>query len=387
MNVGCCGRPVSIAGLAELADMYPPTSPQGRRARARLAYTIVAAKAARAGDRRMYARAMHGLSGLGDLDLPTLLTQAGVSPAQFDSALATARPYMNALLALASAGDAIAAQIPGADQTVVNVINMVIGWIRGILNSTPTNPFHFTLSGVTLDPNTLHGFTQFCVWRGTITTAINVAMSTAMLAASSDANAQQALTLIGSVLTGIVDGICNVPQIAAATANVQAAGTCADGGAIGPHWVVVATGTTADGRPSQQCACEPGYTAMPDHTCQPVAVGSPCPQNGPNWVVNSVSPFGCRCADGYRFQANAGDPNHGTCQPMVRDIIRGDLPVIMQQRPLQGRYCPDGSIAPGGNAALCGRTASGGGAASSGPSAAAVVGIPAAAFLAWKLFF
>src|SRR5512146_2347683 len=67
--IGCCGRPVSLAGLLAEADFYPAQSPQGRVARAKLAYTIAAGRAAQRGNRPAYDRAMKSLNGLGNLGI------------------------------------------------------------------------------------------------------------------------------------------------------------------------------------------------------------------------------------------------------------------------------------------------------------------------------
>lgn len=64
MSIGCCGSR-DVARLAGLADLYPRSTREGQRARARLALAMVGARARARGDLAMIARVERGLASLG----------------------------------------------------------------------------------------------------------------------------------------------------------------------------------------------------------------------------------------------------------------------------------------------------------------------------------
>lgn len=66
MTIGCCGRS-DIARFAGLADLYPGSTREGQRARARLALAMVGARARAQGDFDMLGRVERGFASLGSL--------------------------------------------------------------------------------------------------------------------------------------------------------------------------------------------------------------------------------------------------------------------------------------------------------------------------------
>ena len=413
MSLGCCGRPVSIAGLAELADMYPPRSPQGRRARARLAYTIVAAKAAQAGNRQAYERAMHGLRGLRDVPTtPVSATSIG--------------NLQQTLVALGAPGGRVQSLINtvGDVRAILGLVGTLIDAIASATNDQGIEQgalwFNWFLQGMqgvppTMDAGVFNTFADFCQgtdWIGVISGArppANAGEQLAMQAytqtsaALAHANAQFATvaSAVFSFFTVFRNALCSDPEMQGylctraggtwdgthctgatpgGTTLPSGASVCAASGAVGPNWVLTAP---TDGTPPQ-CVCAAGYIAMADHTCQPTspaAEAAYCAATagavGPHWMripgPDGIPTSQCGCAPGYTAQ-----PNHTCLQNLTARGVPAVTHPILRPPTGAGVRCPDGSIAS--SAAACPG-------ASSGPSAAVVVGIPAAAFLAWKLFF
>lgn len=227
MNVGCCGRPVSLAGLLAEADFYPALSPQGRAVRARLAYTIAAGKAAQAGNRPAYERALSGLRGLGRFQssdpafaaassgVTAAVRTAASSPTTLPQALTSASGYVNLVAGLASLATSIA-QSAGGDQNAIDAVNTTVSWIRSLLTgSTPTIP--------TMSPDLLNGFVDFCRIKPTMTAilypiidAVVVGLRAGAIRDPGMGQAADALDFIKGRITTLLDGICNVPQIQAA---------------------------------------------------------------------------------------------------------------------------------------------------------------------------
>jgi len=262
----CCGSSprVSLQGLVAQADAHPANSPQGRHARAKLAYTIVAAKAAQAGNRPMFHRAMGSLRGLGDG--PTLSTHGTVATPEGAAEAAPAiRATLESLIAqggdpaaraiftqlqtvggvlagLASLGTEIASRVSGSDPRAIAAANMVISWVRTLLSgSAPTIP--------TLSANEVQSLVAFCRVAPDVQIGVTSVFSAASIAtaAAGNSGATNALLSLQAWIEAILTGICNIPQIRTATTAVSAAASCA---ALGPHW-------TTDAENS--CVCEPGY--------------------------------------------------------------------------------------------------------------------------------
>lgn len=300
MTIGCCGyggpRRFSLSGFLAEADAYPPSSPQGQAARARLAYGIAAGKAAQAGNRPAYERAMRGLAGLGTgSPTPGFHGDASAARAQITAAVSAAAPspvslsatltgisgYVDLVASLATLGTSIA-QSSGGDQNTIDAINTVVSWLRSILTgAVPTVP--------TLSDSMLNGFVDFCRIKTQMTNVLYPLLDGVILTlrgvAVRDAGAREAadaLTLIKSRVVTLLDGICRAPQIAAAMAASMSQ-TCADGSVI-PSSSTCATdaqcrasdpNTIAHGA---GCACANGLLdpARPYMGCRPVA-GTPGP--------------------------------------------------------------------------------------------------------------
>jgi len=299
--IGCCGRRTSLAGLLAEADFHPASSPQGRAARAKLAYTIAAGKAAQVGNRPAYDRAMRSLGELGGLGLFTssdpVVTQrsatavtAAVRAASSTSVSATLTqigPWADVIASLANLGTAIAGAVPGADQNTINAINTIVSWIRAILRGTaPTIP--------TLDANLLNGFVMFCAFKpaawGILNPILVAGVTGLRVQGVRDASAAQAadvLELVRSRLGTMLDGLC-AAVAAQAPAPVPGAtpANCTAAGAVGDNWVF---------RPAtNECACADGYMSAPGNTCVPIPVGG-----GYHYVPTPVRiQLRVRCADG-----------------------------------------------------------------------------------------
>jgi hypothetical protein len=291
-TIGCCGSPrvvpaSSLEGLVAQADAYPKSSTRGRQARMRLAYSVVAAKAAQSGNHAAYARAMGALRGLGDGSSATLSTHGTIAEPETAAAEAPAiRATLTSLINTVTGGSAqvsatwrqiqgiggiltglaqiatgIASAVPGSDPNAVAAANMVISWVRSLLTGTaPTVP--------TLDARTVQGLVSFCRFRSAINgivLASTGAIITALTAPAAtggtvDTNAVTAVTTIGTWITGIVDGICNIPQVVAAAAALEGPARCA---AIGPNVVFNAT--------TGLCECAMGFSPQnctPTGGCQ-----------------------------------------------------------------------------------------------------------------------
>lgn len=223
MAIGCCGkRSVSLQGLLAEADSYPASSPAGRAARAKLAYGIAAGKAAQAGNRPAYERAMRGLSGLGlftSTSDPHIAdrVRAAITPVTTTPpvTLSQLSGYANLILTFSNAITNVAAIVPGSDANAIAVTRTVISWIQALISGTaPRLP--------TLDANTLNGFVTLCSAQGvTVKGLIDLAfgaiiagLTTAASPApigSGDANAGRIavqLTTIQTRLDNMFDGIC-----------------------------------------------------------------------------------------------------------------------------------------------------------------------------------
>lgn len=245
-QMGCCGGPrVSIPGLVAAADLYPATTPYGRRARARLVYTLAAGRAAKIGNQVAYQRAMAGLRGLGDEGGSTLTTHGtivdpAVAAAQAEPISATLRSiinqaapgsaatfrqasaYIEIVLGLVNVGTAIGGAA-GGDANAIRTINMIVSWVRTLISgSAPTIP--------TLDAAAVQGLVGFCRFKDMIVGITDGAFSAgraAALAASNQGGAD-ALETLRVWISGILDGICRIPQIREALAAQTAAVTAAD---------------------------------------------------------------------------------------------------------------------------------------------------------------
>jgi hypothetical protein len=259
-NLGCCGsRPPSIGALIAHADSLPANTRRGLIARQRLAYAIVAAKAAQAGNRPMQERALAGLGELGRFtSSDTALTAAassriattvaraapsGPSPAQI---LGAASPYLALLTQLADLGADIAGAVPGSDANAITAVHIITSWVRAIINGTPPQM-------PTLGPNELNSFVDFCRVKAPVKSAIDIAMTSVIAGLTAagvrDAGAMQAanaLTTIKGRIDTMLDGICNIPQIQDALA--PAAADCSS--------VPNAISDGAGG-----CTCAPGYSS------------------------------------------------------------------------------------------------------------------------------
>lgn len=304
-SIGCCGRQVSLQGLVAQADAYPARSPRGQRARARLAYTIVAGKAAQAGNREVYQRAMAGLRGLGaegdgisthgTVADPTVAAAAAPAiTATLTSIFAQAAPSASAsfrqlqswtgvLMALARIGTSIAGAFPTADRNAINVANHILSWIGTLINGTaPTIP--------PLDAAAVQGLVGFCQFKEIVRTAIGVPLGlaagiiTADAAANSrapDAGALAALDSIRVWTDAIVNGICNIPQIAAAAGAVEA---------DRQNTICMTTTPNSVWDPAYNgggCVCAPGFVArarapgVPGADCVPIPPPAPPGGGGP----------------------------------------------------------------------------------------------------------
>ncbi len=291
MNMGCCGRSTTALGLLAEADAFPPSHPRGAKARRRIAYSVAAYKAKQAGNREAYARALSGLRGL---DLADAASDAAAAQSamgrlfnltgntQFTAALSQAQPVINIVLAAAGLGTGIAASVPGADQNAITAINMVISWIRTLLQGgTPTIP--------NFDANTLNGFVGFCVWKPTVKGVVDAAFSAAALAAATNSGVSGALNTVRGLIDNVLDGICSIPQIASAV-QTGTPGNCS--GITNAVWDAAAGG----------CVCGPGYTASTtvadrcDRIYTPMGT-QPVDQNPMLW-----------CWDGTRVPRSVGCP-------------------------------------------------------------------------------
>ena len=241
-TMGCCGygpRRVSIAGLLADADFHPANTPQGRRARARLAYSVAAAQAARTNNPSAYRRALSGLANLGDEITSTdssaaaqgingALQRLGTN-ASFRNSLSQASAYIGLALNAASLGTGIAATAcNGCDRTGIDVVNNVISWIRALMNGSVPS-----VSGLT--PEQLNGFVDFCAVKDQIKGAVQIAFTAASAAANAAAaggtagaaQAATALDTIQSFVGSFLDSICQIPQVQTAIANRAAAAAAA----------------------------------------------------------------------------------------------------------------------------------------------------------------
>lgn len=287
MQMGCCGsRPVSIGALLVAADSLPPNTVAGRRARARLAYTIAAAKAAQVGNRRAYAKAMRGLGELGtggpttgyhgSVSTASARVTAAVTHAASGPSLAQVGAQIGAVVNMLASLAGIAASIAqaaGGDATAVAVANTVVSWVRAIVNGTPpTIP--------TLDANTLGGFVDFCRVGAPIKTAVDLTIGgvitglSASIAAAgvagrtpnaSEVTAVAVLTSILQRLDGMFDGICAAVAQQATPVPGASSPQCVAAGVIGDNWVFDPVANT--------CNCAPGYSSAisPGQCLQPPA--------------------------------------------------------------------------------------------------------------------
>lgn len=265
MPIGCCGNRVSLAGLLAEADFYPASSPQGRAARAKLAYGIAAGQAARVGNRAAYERAMKGLAGLGALGIfmssdpvtaqrastaVTTAVRTATTGVSIPAALSGASQYVNLVASVANLGTSIArSACNGCDTNAINAIDTVISWVRAILTgSAPTLP--------TLGPNELNGFVQFCLVKDAIWTILDPLMQAAVTGlragAIRDAGLGQAadvLDLIRQRIGTMFNGICTAiaSQMPAPTPPTPGTSGCP-------------ANSTFDAA-SNTCSCLPGYSS------------------------------------------------------------------------------------------------------------------------------
>ncbi len=315
-TMGCCGygpRRVSIAGLLADADFHPANTPQGRRARARLAYSVAAAQAARTNNPSAYRRALSGLANLGDEITSTdssaaaqgingALQRLGTN-ASFRNSLSQASAYIGLALNAASLGTGIAATAcNGCDRTGIDVVNNVISWIRALMNGSVPS-----VSGLT--PEQLNGFVDFCAVKDQIKGAAQIAFTAASAAANAAAaggtagaaQAATALDTIQSFIGSFLDSICQIPQVQTAIANRAAAAAapppppaqpaqpatlstrCWDGSTQTAVW------SPSTGRWNYTRVCPP---CTPAKELRPIDIG-PCGARGPG-AYSPLPPNGMR---------------------------------------------------------------------------------------------
>lgn len=345
-RLGCCGssRPLPLAALIARADAYPASSPKGRAARARLAYTIAAHKASQAGNGYALERALAGLRGVDLADGPTLTTHGTVdAQAATDAAVAAApqiratlsslvstfgssgasaaltqaSAYISIVLGFVNVGTGIGAAA-GGDANAIRVVNMIVSWIRTLLTgSTPTIP--------DLDANTIRGLIAFCQFKDLVNGMIGSAIGagSAYAGQQRDANAVTALATIGAWLTGIVDGICNISQVRTAMAAQSEAARAAALCARTPNSRINPT--------SGLCECAPGFT--PGGT--PDASGSY--QCVPGGSPSSSGPIMLTAA-----QRRALTARPGTLTPAQQSLVNA-IPVTL----IPGTLDPVTLCAPG----------------------------------------
>lgn len=384
--IGCCGNTprISIGALLEAADALPASTPQGIVARRRLAYAIAAGKAAQAGNRSAYAKAMRGFEGLGLTTASTgfhtavsAVVTGRRADAAFQHALNDARTYITLVTTLASAGTSIARiGCHDCDVNAINVIDMVISWVNALVSGAPVSIPPLT------DPGTLAGFLVFCGIKETVKGAINLAFTGAIAAASGDRTARNALMAVRDALNGVIDGIC-----AAVAANVvsdapppppPAPDFCSG--------VTNATGSDGAGG----CTCGPGTVwsagmraclVAPGGALGPSLDGSRCPPGS----YNLWPPAGLLTATGAVVPGTAGRTSCRLCQPgnsFVPGTVdaRGQWATPPQCIPAVPGPCPAGQTR--GADGTCRASGGGGGGGGGG-----LVIPAAAAFAFWKLFF
>lgn len=305
MPIGCCGsRPLSLQGLLAEADFYPARSPQGQRARAKLAYGIAAGKAAQQGNMPAYRRAMEGLNGLGTFTAGTAAlaaassavraaaTRAAASAPRPPTALqlgAQASAYVNLVVTLVNVGTNIARAAAGTDTNATNIaaaIDMIVGWIRALLTggalTVPSS----------LSPDVLNGMADFCARKNDFQSPINlglqaivVALRGAAVAPGADVsgltNAADAIDAIRTRIVSLLDGLCT-----AVTGAGGVAPSSTDCSGIANAIYDAAQGG---------CVCKPGFvasTTVPDQ-CDPAPyVLFPTPGSAPPPTV--FVPFALR---------------------------------------------------------------------------------------------
>jgi len=331
MPIGCCGnRPVSLAGLLADADFYPAQSPQGRTARAKLAYGIVAGRAAQMGNMPAYRRAMAGLNGLGDAasdaaagaaatqQITQLMQSTTGGSARVSAVAGQVRTWVNLITGLANLGTAIGSAA-GGDANAIRVANMVIGWVRSIGNGTiPPIP--------TLNANDLAGLVNYCnnirpVIDGGLQAGFGIATAAIQSTnhGSGDANAMNALNTLQTWLIGgpsggggLLNALCTIPQVQAAAAAIaadQAAAQAAVNAAINNI-----QNPPAQPAIPQSTRCWDGVTTT---TWNPATgTWSPCPPRPPAAGLETGS-GGCP-AGRYNFHPPAGVVN-----PLTGAVLPG----------------------------------------------------------------
>jgi hypothetical protein len=283
-TLGCCGapsRPVSIAALVARADQLPPSSPQGRAARARLFYTVAAGKAAQAGNRYAYERAMAGLRGANLADAASdaaaarqrfvgLINSAGSG--MTDAVLERIRMVSGIASLVAQLGVSIM-RAAGAPADVTNAVDSVFAVLRALLvppasGSAPSLP--------PMDANTMRAFATFCTtYKSAVTASVSALFggiaagySASAIAkgargdsagATSDGQTAQALGQVAVWVNGVLDGICAdravVTFIEEQALNARAAACVAN---AGPNaWINPANDT---------CECMPGFAPSSTRT-------------------------------------------------------------------------------------------------------------------------
>lgn len=318
--MGCCGsRPISIGALVAAADALPPDTRAGRIARQRLAYTIVAAKAAQAGNQRAYAKAMRGLGELatgtpaptfhGDVSAARARIASSVTAASSGPSLAQLGAQIgavvNMLATVAQLASSIAAAA-GGDATAVAVANTVVSWVRAIVNgTTPTIP--------TLDATTLAGFVEFCRVGQPVKAAVDAGLTLAI--------APFAGNVTSATLAGRTPNPSDVTAVAVLTSIMTRLDAMFDG-------ICAAVGTQA-GAQTQTCA--DGSVIPSDRTC---ATDAQCRAEDPNSIARGA---GCACANGLLDPARpyAGcAPVSGTRRfPRPGDVRPSTLPLIPLNQP------------------------------------------------------